>query len=281
VTGPGVPPGYFTTPSLARIYEYWLGGKDNYAPDREAAQMLTERCPGMRTMATENRRFILDAVKWTARRGVRQFLDLGCGRPPWPSVHDAARSVIPDAAVAYVDRDPVVVLHAAALEATAPGLAALEADVRDVRDVLGAPEVQKVIDFSAPVCVILGGTLSNMSVTAARRTVKGYAEALAPGSAVIITCAWFADEEFAARIAGMFEPAGDWRNRSREDVASFFAAGGLAIPQGQVGDVRAWPLFCDSQNRTAAILGGVGLKVGAGSNSNNGLDPAQHGLDLT
>lgn len=261
--GPGVPPDYFTTPSLARIYEYWLDGKDNYAPDREAAQMLTERCPGMRTMARENRRFILSAVEWAARRGVRQFLDLGCGRPPRPSVHDAARSVISDAAVAYVDRDPVVMLHAAALEATGAGLAALEADVRRVGTVLDAPEVRKVIDLDGPVCAILGGTLSSMSRVAARRTVRGYAEALAPGSAVIITCAHFDDDELAARIAGMFGPSGDWRNRSREDVESFFAAARLVIPQGRVMDVGCWPVCATSGGpaaREAATLGGIGIR---------------------
>lgn len=257
---PGVPPEYFTAPSLARVYEYWLDGKDNYAPDREAAQMLTEQCPGMRTLARENRRFILDATEWVARKhGVRQFLDLGCGRVPRPSVHDTARSVIAGAAVAYVDRDPVVVLHAAALEATVPGLAAVEADVRDVGAVLGSAEVRGVINLDEPVCAILGGTLSDMPACDARRAVAGYMDALAPGSALVISCAHFADDALAGRIAGMFA-GGAWRNRSREDVESFLAAAGLEPVRGEVADVRCWPLLASANGRTAFVLGGVGLK---------------------
>ena len=257
----GYPPDdYFTTPLLSRVYELWLGSKNNWEPDREAAEMLAERCPGMRVMAGENRRFVLKAVDWVAReRGVRQFLDLGCGRPPRPVIHDAARSVISDAACVYVDRDPVVILNVTALEAKGYGLAALEADVRDVDAVLGSGAVRDVIDLTQPVCAILGGTLSDMPAGEARDTVAGYMQALAPGSAAIISCAWFADQELAGRIAGMF--AGDWRNRSREEIASFFAAAGLKPQGGDVGDVRTWPLLCNSHGREAAVLGGVGIKT--------------------
>ena len=132
-----LPPDYFTTPLQSRVYDYWLGGKDNFDVDRRAADEMTQGCPGLRVMARENRAFVLDAVAWLGRnRGIGQFLDLGCGLPSRPAVHDAARDVIPGAAVAYVDADPLVISHVRALQA-GPGLAALEADVRDAEKVLG------------------------------------------------------------------------------------------------------------------------------------------------
>lgn len=252
-----------SVPDMTRVYDYYLGGKDNFAADREAAEMLLDPvrgCPGLRTLARENRAFVLGAVSWTARnRGIRQFADLGCGLPAWPSVHDAARSVIGDAAVAYVDKDPLVMSHVAALEAKGAGLAAVHADVRDPGAVLGHPEFRRVIDLGEPVCVIFGGTLSHMSAATARDIVPGYTAGLAAGSAVVISCASFDDEALAARIAGVFGPEADWRNRSREDVASFF--GGLVLPHGGVMDVRCWPTCSVGASRSAAVvLGGVGIK---------------------
>ncbi len=258
---PGLPPHYFTTPSQARVYDYWLDGKDNYDVDRRAADEMTQECPGLRVMARENRRFVLDATGWLARnRAIRQFLDLGCGLPARPSVHQAAREVIPGAAVVYVDRDPVAVVNVAALEARGHGLAVLAADVRDAGAVLGAGEVREVIDLSQPACVIFGGTLSNMPPETARRTVQAYMHALAPGSAAVISCACFDDGALAARLAAMFGPGGTWRNHGREDIASFFDAAGLEPVRGEVADVRCWPLLPSPNGRTARVLGGVGIR---------------------
>lgn len=258
----GLPADYFSTPRRSRVYDYWLGGKDNYAPDREAAELMAEQCPGMRSMARENRAFVLNAVEWVARnQEVRQFLDLGCGFPSHPAVHDAARAVTEDATVAYVDRDPVVMVNVAALEAKGPGLAALQADVRDVQGVLGAREVRHVIDLTQPAGVILGGTLSDMPAEDAQKTVAGYAEALAPGSAVVISCPSFTNQELAAVIERVFVGEG-WRNHSPQDVTGFFSAGGLTILQGRVMDVGCWPLCAASRTgagREAAVLGGVGI----------------------
>src|SRR6185437_4900141 len=164
--------------------------------------------------------------------------------------------------VAYVDRDPVVVLSASALD-RGPGLAALEADVRDVDGVLSSGEVAEVIDLRQPACAIFGGVLSDMPLTSARQTVKGYADALAPGSAIVISCAWFDDQELAERLADMFRPSG-WRNRSRADVESLFAAAGLEPVRGEVTDVRCWPMTPPGNGRTSAMIGGVGIKPALG-----------------
>src|SRR3954468_20313380 len=96
---------------MARVYDYWLGGKDNFAADREAAEAMLKDHPGLRALARQNRTFVLKAVTGAASRGIPQFLDLGGGLPASPAVHDAARDAEPPARVVYVDRDPVVVSH--------------------------------------------------------------------------------------------------------------------------------------------------------------------------
>jgi len=253
-----------SVPDVARVRNYLLGGKDNYAADRAAGEALTDPAtghPGMRRLARENRVFICGdghrdgAVQWLARNhGITQYVDVGCGLPAGPAVRDAARQVIPAAAVCYADGDPVVMAHIRALEARGPGLAAVEADLTDPATVLGDPALREVIDLAAPVCVVLSGTLSRMPAETARAVAAGFTGPLAPGSALVISCASFDDEGVAGRITAMF---GAWRNHSREDVTSFFT--GLRLVGG-VGDVRCWPMMPPGNGRTARILGGVGLK---------------------
>ena len=271
----GLPADYFTAPLQARVHDYWLGGKDNLEVDRKAGEALLDPGrgghPGLRTMARQNRAFICGderrdgTVRWLARnRGIRQFLDLGCGLPSPPispgspaSVHDAARLVIPDAVAAYVDRDPVVFSHVAALM-KGEGVAAVRADVTEPARVLEVIADLPLIDFTQPVAVIFGGTLSGMSAQAARETVRGFTERLAAGSAVVISCAHFDDPAVAGRIASVFAEAG-WRNRGIADVRSFFDAGGLTLAEGWPGDVRCWPMVREDEPG-AAIIGGVGIK---------------------
>ena len=97
-----------SAPNMARIYNYWLGGKDNFAADRAEADRLVALYPPLPALVRENRQFLIKAVGWAARRGIGQFIDLGAGLPVSPSVHQAARAVLPAARVAYVDTDPVV-----------------------------------------------------------------------------------------------------------------------------------------------------------------------------
>ena len=255
-----------TRPSPARVYDYYLGGKDNFAADREAGEMLLKEHPGLRVLARQNRTFVLKAVTWAASRGITQFIDAGCGLPASPSVHDAARDAEPSARVVYIDKDPLVISHVRALQADAEGLAALEADVTDTAGVLEAvaglagPGGGRLLDLAEPACLVLGGTLSDMDADTARGVVAGYAGALAPESCAIACCAHFTDGEVAARIAAVFAdgPCGEWRNHSREDVASFF--GGLRIVRGQVADVRCWPMVPSGYARAGCVLGGVGVK---------------------
>ena len=118
-----------SVPNSARMYDYYLGGKDNFPVDREAAEKAVAAMPVIPVLARANRAFLVDAVRKMAAAGVSQFLDIGSGLPTSPNVHEVARETVPDARVVYVDYDPVVVLHSQARRRV-PGAAAVRADVR-------------------------------------------------------------------------------------------------------------------------------------------------------
>ena len=174
--GLAVSPGFdASTPNMARVYDCWLGGKDNYAADRAEARRLLRIYPPLRAMARENRAFLARAVTWAAEQGISQFLDLGAGLPAGQNTHQAARAVNPAAAVAYVDTDPVVLAHARALLATSDGVTAVAADLRDPAAVLADPGLRAVIDLARPVAVLLGAVLHFLDADAARQVTAGYA----------------------------------------------------------------------------------------------------------
>ena len=200
-----------TVPNVARIYDYWLGGKDHFAADRAEAQRLAELYPPLPALARENRTFVIKAARWAARQGIGQFIDLGTGLPACPPVHQAARAVRPEARVAYVDIDPVVLSHARALLATGDGVAAVDADLRDPAAVLGHQDLRAVINPGQPVCVILGAVSHFLDPQAARAVTAGYASLMAPGSCLILSCARFEDEELARQLAREYTAA-TWYN---------------------------------------------------------------------
>src|SRR5277367_979945 len=179
------------TPNMARVYDYWLSGKDNYPADRAEAERLLGIYPPLRDLVRENRAFVIQAVSWAARQGIGQFIDLGAGLPTSPAVHQAARTVMPLARVAYVDIDPVVLSHARALLATSDGVTAVAADLRDPGAVLADPELRAVIDPARPVCVILGAVLHFMDADAARAVTAGYTRLMARGSCLVISVACY------------------------------------------------------------------------------------------
>jgi len=148
-------------PSPARIYDYWLGGRNNYEVDREVAETILALAPSTRISIRENRNFLLRVVRLLAEQGVEQFLDLGCGLPFAPNVHEVAQSVNPNARVVYVDSDPIVLAHAHALmESGDPAhIAVVNADVREVGAILDHPDTRRVLDFSEPVGVLMVAVL--------------------------------------------------------------------------------------------------------------------------
>jgi hypothetical protein len=147
-----------TRPHPARMYDYYLGGKNHFAADREAAERALLGMPSGRITARENRKFLGRAVRYlAAEAGIRQFLDLGSGLPTADNVHEVAQRITPDAHVVYVDKDPMVLAHARALLcSTQEGRTAyIDADVRDPGAILDNPATRSVLDFSEPIALMM------------------------------------------------------------------------------------------------------------------------------
>src|SRR3984957_7371571 len=145
-------------PHPARVYDYLLGGKDNFAADRAAAQAGIEANPNSRIPPRENRAFLRRVVRYLARdAGISQFLDIGTGIPTSPNVHEIAQDADPQARVVYVDNDPIVLAHARALLTSGPvgKTAYLDADVRDVDRILSSTDLRKTLDMNEPVGLLL------------------------------------------------------------------------------------------------------------------------------
>src|SRR6266498_1582061 len=143
----------------ARMYDYYLGGKDNFPADREAADQALAASPAVRDMARQNRAFLQRVVRFLARdAGIRQFIDIGAGLPTQGNVHEIAQAITPDARVVYVDNDPIVVVHSDALLA-GHNTTAIKADLREPNVILEHPEVREVIDLDQPVAVLLVAVL--------------------------------------------------------------------------------------------------------------------------
>ncbi len=142
-------------PHIARIYDYWLGGKDNFAADREAAERAMATTPAIAPGVRANRRFLGRAVRYMAEAGIRQFLDIGTGIPTASNTHQVAQSVAPECRVVYVDNDPIVLTHARALLTSATGGVTdyIEADARQTATILA--EAARTLDFSQPVGIML------------------------------------------------------------------------------------------------------------------------------
>lgn len=216
-------------------------------------------------MAEDNRAFIARAVTWAAGRGVRQFADLGAGFPVHPAVHEIAREAAdPASPVAYVDHDPVVVSHARAGawgEHWGEGIAVIEADLTDPPSVLGDPALRAVIDMAGPLCVILGLVLSLMPARQARQVVAGYADLIAPGSCIVISCGRCDDEVLWKQLSEAYTAA-EIFNHSPADVEGFLA--GLEIvPPGIVAAPNwrgGWHDAPAAPPGPAYVLGGVALK---------------------
>jgi trans-aconitate methyltransferase len=177
------------TPNTARIYDYWLGGKDNYEADRRAAESLTAVYPAARSAARANRLFHQRAAAWMARQGIGQFLDIGCGLPTVENTHEAVRRAVPGARVAYVDSDPVVVSHARGLLANGnEGVTATAGDARDPEAVVRDPAVRGVLRYGEPVGLLITGVLHFISDRDNPSSLVGrYMAGLAPGSCVALS----------------------------------------------------------------------------------------------
>jgi len=147
------------TPSTARMYDWFLGGKDNFAVDRRVGERALQVMPEARDLARANRGFLIRAVRrLAADEGVEQFIDVGSGIPTSPNVHEVAREAVPGARVVYVDNDPIVTAHNRALRDT-EGVVSMPADVRDPEAIVNDAAVRRLIDFDRPVAVLFVSVL--------------------------------------------------------------------------------------------------------------------------
>jgi S-adenosyl methyltransferase len=175
-------------PNVARMYDYLLGGKDNFAADRAAAGQLVAAIPDVAAIAADNRAFLGRAVRYLAGQGVRQFLDLGSGLPTRSNVHEVAQQNAPGTRVVYVDYDPVVALHGNALLASGRNVAVLRADLTEPSAVLEHPDLLRVLDLSRPVGLICASSLHFVPDEADPwGIVAQYRDRLCPGSYLAIT----------------------------------------------------------------------------------------------
>ena len=159
---PMVPDVDVSRPHMARIYDYFLGGKNHFAADRETAEKILQTNPAIRIAARENRAFLGRSVRYlTAEAGIRQFLDIGTGLPTTNNVHEVAQAVAPASRVVYVDNDPLVLAHARALLNSAPEgrTAYIHADLREPRKILDDPAVREVLDLDRPTALVMLATL--------------------------------------------------------------------------------------------------------------------------
>lgn len=178
-------------PHSARIYDYMLGGKDNFAADRAAAEHIAEDLPNLRTSMRANRRFLVRVARYLAADlGFRQFLDVGTGLPTSPNLHEVVQAVDPASRVVYVDKDPIVLVHARALLTSTPEgrTAYVDADLHDPESIFAAPQVAQTLDLDRPVALSLLAILQFVEdQDEAKSLVDRLMAPLAPGSALAIS----------------------------------------------------------------------------------------------
>lgn len=177
-----------TVPNVARMYDFMLGGKENYASDRHAVGKLAEMAPQAPLNARQNRAFLGRAVRFVVSQGVTQFLDVGAGLPTQENVHEVAQAIAPAARTVYVDNDPVVLSHARALLSEDARAEVVAGDVKDPASILGDPRVRALLDFDLPVCVLLVAILHFVPDAAnPAGIVAAFRDAVAPGSYLILS----------------------------------------------------------------------------------------------
>ncbi|GAA1255457.1 SAM-dependent methyltransferase [Sphaerisporangium rubeum] len=257
-----------TIPSYARMFDYFMGGKDNFAADREAARHMLDIAPELPLMCREGRRHLARVVRHLTSVGVRQFLDLGCGLPTTGNVHEVAQAAAPGSRVVYVDNDPVVALHSEALLENTADTVVIEADLRDHEYILGHPRVKGLIDLARPVAVLLHFTL--LMVTdddEAAEAVAGYRDAVVPGSHIAVAHSVSDPKpEATAELAKIYKGSGAAEGvrrsqlRTKADVERFFD--GLRLVEPGVVYIPHWrpePGESLPAPETVWAVGGVGV----------------------
>jgi hypothetical protein len=232
-----------TVPHSARIWNYWLGGKDNFAVDRAAGDAWSATFPGMRDVARASRSFLTRSIYYLAHDvGIRQFLDVGTGLPTADNTHQVAQRVAPESRIVYVDNDPLVLAHARALLSSTPeGVTAyVDADLRDPDKILA--EAAQTLDFSQPIALILSGVLGHVvNIEEARSIVHSLMGPLPSGSYLSLNdgTSVIGREQLEQATQDYNESgAAPYVQRAPEEIASFFA--GLELVEPGVVSCPRW-----------------------------------------
>ena len=251
----------------ARVYDYLLGGKDNYAADRAAAEEVVRIAPYMRTSVRANREFMVRVARYlAAEAGIRQFLDIGTGLPTSPNLHEVVQEVDPSARVVYVDNDPIVLVHARALLTGTPEGRSryIHADLAEPDAILASPEVRDTLDLSRPVALCLIAVLHFVhDEELARGVVRRLMDALPSGSHLALSTITIdsAPEEVCDAVRRYNARGINSKARTKAQVRSFFD--GFELIEPGLTPVHHWRpderarAIDDSQ---VSMYGGVAVK---------------------
>ncbi|HEX2312136.1 MAG TPA: SAM-dependent methyltransferase [Thermomonospora sp.] len=250
-----------TTATPARIYDYLLGGRQNFEADRRAVRTLLHGAPHVRDLARQNRALLRRAVRVLAKRGVRRFLEIGSGLPTVDSVHQVAQRVTPDARVVYVDNDPLVHQHASELLRGTPSAALVDADMRVPAGIVDAPETRALLDTSEPVAVLLLVALEFLDDVEAEDLIDVLLAAVPSGSHLVVSHTTTTGSD--PRALAAVREASSQANaavypRSAEEIAAFFTGTEL-LPPGVVDAVN-WGTGTPVPVSELRVLAGVGRK---------------------
>jgi len=253
-------------PSAARLYDYALGGSHNFAADRELYRQLVKAVPDLALQAQASRAFLRRAVHFCVAAGIRQLLDIGSGIPTRGNVHEIAQRAAPDVRVMYVDIDPVAVAHSRAILAGDKRVGVLQADLRRPEEILGHPEVHRLLDFDQPIAVLLVAMLHQIrDEDDPERIVGQLRDAIVPGSYLVISHGTAESRpQAAAEGVQMLRRSGVQATlRTREQVERLFA--GFELVEPGVVWAPQWrpdvPEDVDDHPERSIMLAGAGRKT--------------------
>jgi hypothetical protein len=255
-----VPPDIdITKPSPARMYDYALGGKDNFEVDRKAVEQVATVLPDFRHLARINRRFLVTAVELMSQAGIKQFIDIGTGIPTSPNVHEMAREHHADARVVYVDNDPMVMAHNRALRATVDGVITVQHDARQPDAVMSDPKVRQLVDFGQPVGMLFIAVLHFVRRDLAADVLSRFRAAVPSGSyfAISAACTEGMDPKVVERTEAVYQNAASQIVfRTAAQVEQLFE--GLDLLEPGLCDVSKWRV--DEQTAEVHVQAGIGIK---------------------
>ncbi|MFB6719592.1 SAM-dependent methyltransferase [Kribbella sp. NPDC056345] len=266
-----IPVGVDTTrASIARVYDAFLGGKDNYEVDREVLRGVQAAAPQAQDLAWSNRNFLIRSCRFLAgQAGITQYLDCGSGLPTAENTHQVVQRIQPDAKVLYIDNDPVVLAHGRALLEENENTLFVSADIFEPEEVLSTPEVREFLDFSQPIAVMQAGTLHHYIGSEGAQIMKEYVDAVVPGSYTVISHFFDPETPEHTEVAQKMEdkfihsPMGSGRFRTRAELMEFFPGQELVAP-GLVLCDDWWPdgpRLKPLNQVEECIVGAVGRKL--------------------